>query len=383
MNKVLWARIVGAAVLLGLHAPAAWAAPVTVAIIAVNQPNANLSYGELEELAKAVNGALSSKGMTVTSETDASLKLVSKSMPACREMKCASSAARALGVDYVAIVTAWSGAKTKSGKVLSFDVTLVDVEGESAGGSSGTLGRRSFQEAAPQAVSQAYDAMRVRKFGTLTVNTTPVGAMVYVDGRPETMKTPYMKMVEPGLHHVVVYMEGYRAVRREVVVESKKEVAVEIAMSRGPSDLRGLGIQTSEMSEPGLGGGAAMSAVASGSAAASSNLERQLNATSAPEAPKKEASVWNYVAAGGLGAVGVFFAASAIRTAATNGDCVGSTDANGNCSSRVDASPSAWLMGGAAVASLAGAGAILWFMPFKVDAQVDHTQARFTLTHKF
>jgi hypothetical protein len=248
----------------------------------------------------------------------------------------------------------------------------VDVEGESAGGTSGHLSKANFQEAAPQAVGQAYDAIRFRKFGKLVVSSTPTGATVYVDGKPETMSTPYERRVEPGMHDVVVHIEGYQAVKRSVVLKSKEEVTVEVALVRGQSDLRALGIHVTDMNG---------ASTASADAEASSKLEEQLNA--APAEPKKEASVWNYVAAGGLGAVGIFLGASAIRTAASDGDCVGSTDANGNCSDRIHASPSAWIMGGAAVASLAGAGAILWFMPFKVDAQVDHTQARFTFTTKF
>jgi hypothetical protein len=108
MSKGLWVAVVAClAVASGAMFPggASASTPTTAAILSVSQPNSKASYGAMEEVANAVAHALNQKGMTVTSARDVQLMLVGKKEASCREVTCASSVARVMGVDYVVLIT--------------------------------------------------------------------------------------------------------------------------------------------------------------------------------------------------------------------------------------------------------------------------------------
>jgi len=64
--------------------------------------------------------------------------------------------------------------------------------------------------------------------GTLFIKTKPEGASLRIDGVLVDAKTPYrFEEALPGRHYVQVFKEGYRAVEKTLLVESKKVAAWE------------------------------------------------------------------------------------------------------------------------------------------------------------
>ncbi len=81
----------------------------------------------------------------------------------------------------------------------------------------------------------------VSQEGRVEIVTTPPGAQIFVDGRPQEAEvvTPATLRLSPGEHMIEVRLEGMEPVRREVEVEASGAVQLVIDMSSGSDTQEG------------------------------------------------------------------------------------------------------------------------------------------------
>jgi hypothetical protein len=65
-----------------------------------------------------------------------------------------------------------------------------------------------------------------RGTGLVEVRTVPPGADILLNGTNTGRKTPFTLELNAGQHNITVYLKGYQAVQRRIVVEAGRTVTV-------------------------------------------------------------------------------------------------------------------------------------------------------------
>jgi tetratricopeptide (TPR) repeat protein len=83
-----------------------------------------------------------------------------------------------------------------------------------------------------EGVLAALEARRTPGAATLVVDSTPIGADVFVDGAPEAAgRTPLRARTEPGRHSLRVELPGHVTVAREVDAAARAETRVDFVLA--------------------------------------------------------------------------------------------------------------------------------------------------------
>jgi len=68
--------------------------------------------------------------------------------------------------------------------------------------------------------------------GMLSIRTRPDGAQVEIEGHSVPQKTPFKYAVDPGIYHVLLKREGYKTLRKTMVVEKGKQALLDETLQR-------------------------------------------------------------------------------------------------------------------------------------------------------
>jgi predicted Ser/Thr protein kinase len=102
------------------------------------------------------------------------------------------------------------------GQTMSFSPVLLSVNPQSEDGKSPTLLRRIF----------GTDTIPEGK-GLVHIRTNPDGASILVDGKPAPKKTNARWPADPGVYSIVLQLNGYKSVHRNVRVQKGKVVNID------------------------------------------------------------------------------------------------------------------------------------------------------------
>jgi hypothetical protein len=181
--------------------------------------------------------------------------------------------------------------------------------------------------------------------------TTPEHARVVIDDK--TVGTaPYRAAIEAGMHSLRIEADGHRSASTSFDVPLKSQATVEVAMTLEK----------------------AAELVPSVAVTAPSNLAAP--PSDATVTPARERTVlWSYVVGGGAVAAGVLLAIAPIRTLASNGDCIGRTDAAGRCSERVKVGAGSIALLTTGALAIIGGTAVCVATPIRIEVAPDHAAA--------
>jgi len=86
--------------------------------------------------------------------------------------------------------------------------------------------------------TQNFHVQLARNYGALKVTTQPSGALVMIDGSPSGTTPLVSEKLEPGaMHTVEVWMEGYKPLKRELLIKPGSVEELHLGLEKGPSTM--------------------------------------------------------------------------------------------------------------------------------------------------
>lgn len=324
-----------AAVTLALAASAGLAGPAAAQSCVLLRPGvpeggAPAPASASRDAIATVSEGIAREGVTVIAAEDAQHRMVGQPYAECARLECGAEVARALGVDFVVLVTVWA----RRSRPTSVVVTLIGADDSVAG--DAPVERDDLAAAAAAALQVARQRWQAARMGYLVASSTPPGATVEVDGRA-VGQTPLRHLVSAGERRVRVVLEGYVASEHAVVIAPSEERPLDVTLV------------------------AAEAIVAP------------------PTAPRDEPSFVNWLVGGGLAALGVGLLIPPLHGLAVDGSCVGEPP----CELVHRFGTANGVLLGLGLASL-GAGVVFFVLqPFRVTASADAGSASLLVSGRF
>lgn len=253
--------------------------------------------------------------------------------PVCEVAECARELARSVGASRAVLLRVDRDAS----HVERVTIELAVVEGPSGQASVEVTGG-GIASATRRAYRQAELSLALGDMGMLLVTSTPVAALVSLDGEP-IGHAPLQKRLSPGAHRIALSLDGFVRQERRLNVERGRASDVVVRLLRAPD--------------------------------------------AAPSATRTETSPLNYIVGAVLVAASVPALGSAIRTLALDGDCARARDASGACAERVHFGARSGALFALGAAALIGGCLIMLEAPFTIEAQADQHAARVGLAARF
>ncbi|MCA9609751.1 MAG: PEGA domain-containing protein [Myxococcales bacterium] len=282
------------------------------------------------EALDAVTQQLDGDGITVIPAPDAEQRMVGEPYATCNRLECGADVARALGVDFVVLVTVW----TRRGRATSVVVTLIGADDSVAGDAPVEAG--DLAAAVLGALGTARQRWQAARMGYLLASSTPPGATIEVDGRV-VGQTPLRHLVAAGEHRVRLLLDGHETHEETLVITPSEERPLEVAL-----------------------------------------VPAQAVAPPTP-VTREEPSFLNWILGGGLAALGVGLAISPIYGAALDGSCVGETP----CELVHQFGTANGVLLGLSIASLGAGLVFLIAQPLQVTVSAGPSSARLSISGTF
>lgn len=282
------------------------------------------------EALDAVTAELGAAGVTVIPAEDAQQRMVGEPYAECNRLDCGSDVARALGVDFVVLVTVWA----RRGRATSVVVTMIGADDSVAG--DAPVEGTDLAAAVISALGVARQRWQAARMGYLVASSTPTGASVEVDGRV-VGQTPLRHLVAAGERRVRVLHDGYVPAEETVVVAPSEEHTLEVEL-----------VAAEAVAPP-------------------------------PPVTREEPSFLNWILGGGLAALGVGLAISPIYGLALDGSCVGEPP----CELVHQFGTANGVLLGLSIASLGAGLVFLIAQPLTMTVSVDPGSARLRFSGTF
>lgn len=283
------------------------------------------------EALDTVTRQLDGDGVTVIPASDAQQRMVGEPYADCNRLDCGSDVARALGVDFVVLVTVWA----RRGRATSVVVTLIGADDSVAGDAPVEAG--DLAAAVLGALGTARQRWQAARMGYLVATSTPPAASVEVDGQV-VGETPLRHLVAAGERRVRVLLDGYTPHEETIVVAPSEEHRLEVTL-----------------------------------------VAQEAVAPPPPPVTREEPSFLNWILGGGLAALGVGLSISPIYGAALDGSCVGDTP----CEYVHQFGTANGVLLGLSLASLGAGLVFLIAQPLQVTVSADPDSARLSFSGTF
>lgn len=304
-------------------------------------PGGDADEGSARTLENVVLEALQGQGFTALLHRE--LAQTNAAVKRCVDLDCASNLPQSVRADLLVALALWK-LPEGAGDEKTLVLTLRDNRGRYPV-------QIEVRGALPDATQQALlSAQALRLLGPgpwLALQGSPLGAEIELDGQP-VGTLPLRVAIPSGPHELRVTAVGFEPHLETVHVPLKAAQMVDLHI--------------------------ALQAVS----AEAANAPR---AAASPEA-RTTPSAWNYAAGGVLAAGAIALAIDPIRHAIRSGDCVGDTDQDQRCSSRVYFGGRSIGLSVAAFALALGSGYFFAFQPihFELDAAPGRATAQFRTT---
>lgn len=307
-------------------------------------PHAGDTRLEAERVAaqRAVVDALREQGFSVRTLTSKPTKNPAELHSDCAQVGCAPGVLSDSGIDLAVAIAVWNGEDGPQ-----TNVTLIDALGRKypgyaiiVGDDAGAAGRAALLEARGLHLLGPGPWIHVRG--------APAGASVMVDEKPVGV-LPYRGAISPGDHELEVRADGYNAKRQPIVIPLEPTTTARVELELAP--------QAAPAATP--------------TAETAAPLADDYVQEDPSEAPRDEASAWNFVIGGLAIAGGVALATiEPVQTFSKDGDC-----ANDACTERYAAgSETALKIGAGALIAAAGVTFMIW-QPLRVNAELGADRA--------
>ncbi len=305
---------------------------------------------------------LEERGLTVIDAKTLNRRLKRAGAAPCDTTRCAGSAAKRLGLDFIIALSLWSDMAGREPKAVA--ASLVAPDGQAYPGDAVISTQEDWPDAVASALEGALDGFALGATRVLVVRGQPEGALVTIDGTPEGV-LPYRKPLGPGKHEVLVSLEGYLSETRTIQLGSDDTQEVVLTVQLSPTAAR-----TSEQADdppPAL------------PTASATSLDSALPATSPLDEPSgpRQGVHWGHTL--GAGTLGVAGAALLVVAFAGGGTECETPGADGTCLSGSEGNPGVRLAYGLSGMALL-AGAATWATIRIIKRERAHSRTEVSLS---